>query len=74
MNERLKTLRAALERGDHALIREQLARWDVSESVLSEEEKRLLERAQLVLRHDNFGLGIAMITGVTLVILALLLF
>jgi len=70
----MHTLRAALERGDHALIREQLAQWDLSESVLSEEEKGLLERARLVLRYDNFGLGIAMITGVTLVILALLLF
>lgn len=70
----MQTLRAALERGDHALIREQLAQWDLSESVLSEEEKGLLKRARLVLRYDNFGLGIAMVTGVTLVILALLLF
>lgn len=59
----------AVDRGDHAHAREILTKVTSGEG-----DPEDLERVELALRHDSFGIGIAVVTGVTLLILAVLLF
>ena len=73
---RLEEASLAVKRGDHARAREILKEIDTGsvEREGSSHEAAMLEQIELALRNDSFGIGIALVTGVTLLVLSLLLF